>query len=114
MDARDCGCAAVQDIPQDADRTDFVLGKPWYAGRVRAALLGLQRANPVQPRHQSTGYIMILTGTEILREHKRQKIKIDPFDPARATTNSYDLTLGHDFIRYREAVIDPRKNNAYE
>lgn len=57
---------------------------------------------------------MILTGTEILREHKRQKIKIDPFDPTRATTNSYDLTLGHDFIRYREALIDPRKDNAYE
>ena len=57
---------------------------------------------------------MILTGTEILREHKRRRIKIDPFDPARTTTNSYDITLGRDFIRYREALIDPRKNNAYE
>lgn len=57
---------------------------------------------------------MILTGTEILREYKRQRISIDPFDPARATTNSYDITLGRDFIRYREAVIDPRKENAYE
>ncbi|MBV8698100.1 dCTP deaminase [Bradyrhizobium sp.] len=57
---------------------------------------------------------MILTGTEILREHQRKRIRIDPFDPARATTNSYDITLGQDFIRYQEAVIDPRKNNAYE
>jgi dCTP deaminase len=57
---------------------------------------------------------MILTGTEILRECQRRRIQIDPFDPARASTNSYDLTLGHDFIRYEEAVIDPRRHNNYE
>jgi dCTP deaminase len=57
---------------------------------------------------------MILTGTAIVREAKRKRINIDPFDAARATTNSYDLTLGSDFIRYTESVIDPRKPNAYE
>jgi dCTP deaminase len=57
---------------------------------------------------------MILTGTTIVREVKRQRIKIDPFDAARATTNSYDLALGAEFIRYTEKVIDPRKPNAYE
>jgi Deoxycytidine deaminase len=57
---------------------------------------------------------MILTGTEIINEYERERIRIDPFDPTRVTTNSYDITLGHDFIRYQEVVIDPRKNNAYE
>jgi dCTP deaminase len=57
---------------------------------------------------------MILTGTAIVREVARAKIRIDPFDASRATTNSYDLTLGSEFIRYTEATIDPRKPNAYE
>lgn len=57
---------------------------------------------------------MILTGTEIINEYKKEKIRIDPFDLTRVTTNSYDIVLGDDFIRYKEAVIDPRKNNAYE
>jgi dCTP deaminase len=57
---------------------------------------------------------MILTGTEIIREFSRKRIMIDPFDCAKATTNSYDLTLGHDFIRYREGVLDPRKANKYD
>jgi dCTP deaminase len=29
------------------------------------------------------------------------------------TTNSYDLRLGHRLIRYTEAVLDPRKQNAF-
>jgi dCTP deaminase len=57
---------------------------------------------------------MILTGTEIIRECQLKRINIDPFDPKRATTNSYDLALGHDFIRYKEAVLDPRRHNAYD
>jgi dCTP deaminase len=57
---------------------------------------------------------MILTGTEIINEYERQRIRIDPFDRAKVTTNSYDITLGHDFIRYQEVVLDPRKNNSYE
>jgi dCTP deaminase len=57
---------------------------------------------------------MILTGTAIVREINLGKIKIDPFDATKATTNSYDLTLGSEFIRYTEGTIDPRKPNAYE
>jgi dCTP deaminase len=57
---------------------------------------------------------MILTGTEIINECERGRIKIDPFDPGRVTTNSYDVTLGNEFIRYKEEIIDPRKNNAFE
>lgn len=52
---------------------------------------------------------MILTGKEILREVKADRIKIDPFDPRFLTTNSYDLNLGEYFIRYTSKILDPKK-----
>lgn len=57
---------------------------------------------------------MILTGKTIVQEVSRKKINIDPFDSAKVTTNSYDLTLGTTFIRYTESIIDPRKPNAHQ
>jgi len=57
---------------------------------------------------------MILTGTAILRESRRGRIVIDPFDAEKITTNSYDLALGSHFLRYTEPVIDPRRPNAYD
>jgi dCTP deaminase len=56
---------------------------------------------------------MILTGPEIFRQYRNHKIRIVPFESTKLTTNSYDLTLGTSFIRYREGIIDPRKPNAY-
>lgn len=57
---------------------------------------------------------MILTGPEIIRNVKNNKIKIDPFDEKKATTNTYDLRLGKCFIRYTDKVIDPKKPPKYE
>lgn len=56
---------------------------------------------------------MILTGKEILAQFQQGKIDLQPFDPHRLTTNSYDLTLGDRFIQYTGDVIDPAKPNAY-
>lgn len=56
---------------------------------------------------------MILTGIEILKQVNQGKIGIDPFDPANATTNSYDLALGNELIKYKSKIIDPRKKPAF-
>ena len=57
---------------------------------------------------------MILTGSEILKQVKEKKIEISPFSRKFITTNSYDLTLGNKFIKYKEKVIDPKKKAKYE
>ncbi|KKQ41270.1 MAG: Deoxycytidine triphosphate deaminase [Microgenomates group bacterium GW2011_GWC1_37_8] len=57
---------------------------------------------------------MILTGTEIIRNFHLGKIKIDPFNESRATTNSYDLKLGNRFIIYKSKIIDPKQKPEYE
>ncbi|AGS25231.1 dCTP deaminase [Rhizobium etli] len=49
---------------------------------------------------------MILTGDLIERSVSSGKITIDPFSRDHITTNSYDVTLGHTFIRYVDALID--------
>ncbi|WP_250032495.1 dCTP deaminase [Paractinoplanes maris] len=51
---------------------------------------------------------MILTGDEIRRQVEHGSIMIDPFDPARCTTNSYDLALGHRYLVYQDEILDPR------
>ncbi|MFB8201932.1 dCTP deaminase [Kitasatospora purpeofusca] len=51
---------------------------------------------------------MILTGPQIAREVEQGRIRIDPFDPARCTTNSYDLALGSLVGVYLDEVLDPR------
>ncbi len=57
---------------------------------------------------------MILTGNKIIKEVKNHKIDISPFDKKRATTNSYDLSLGDKIIRYKKGIIDPRKKVPYD
>lgn len=51
---------------------------------------------------------MILTGQEIIKNTKDGKIKIDPFYETHATTNSYDLKLGANYIRYTSEILDPK------
>lgn len=57
---------------------------------------------------------MILTGKEIIRNVRKGKIKIDPFNPLRATTNSYDLRLGNKIIKYTSRVLDPKVPPEFE
>ncbi|MFA6386609.1 MAG: dCTP deaminase [Candidatus Paceibacterota bacterium] len=57
---------------------------------------------------------MILTGNKIIKEVRNNKIDIFPFNKKRATTNSYDLSLGNKIIRYRKGIIDPRKKVLYD
>lgn len=57
---------------------------------------------------------MILTGKQIEKSYKDNKIDIRPFDEKRITTNSYDITLGDTLIIYDEEVLDPRKENKYK
>lgn len=57
---------------------------------------------------------MILTGLSIKEEFNNRRINIHPFNPEHITTNSYDLTLGNEFLRYTGRVLDPKKENPYE
>lgn len=57
---------------------------------------------------------MILTGKKITEEVESGRIDISPFDKVKATTNSYDLSLGKTIIRYKQDVIDPREQASYE
>lgn len=57
---------------------------------------------------------MILTGSEIEQQVSSESVVISPFDPARLSTNTYDLTLGTSLIRYTDAVLDPRVEPAFE
>jgi dCTP deaminase len=57
---------------------------------------------------------MILTGKHIQQEVESKNITISPFDPKQMSTNSYDLRLGKNLIRYTEPVLDPKKQNKYE
>jgi dCTP deaminase len=56
---------------------------------------------------------MILTGLEIIKEHAVGHLRIEPFDPAFVTTNTYDLTLGKHFCQYLTAILDPAIDNDY-
>ncbi len=56
---------------------------------------------------------MILTGKKIINEVKNKKIDIFPFDKKRATTNSYDLSLGNKIIIFKKGTIDPKKEVLY-
>jgi dCTP deaminase len=57
---------------------------------------------------------MILTGQEISHQVKGERIRIEGFDPDRVTTNSYDLRLGDELIRYTCEVLDPKVDNPTE
>jgi dCTP deaminase len=56
---------------------------------------------------------MILTGQEIIKNTKDGKIKIDPFHEGCATTNSYDLKLGTNYIRYTSEILDPKTESQF-
>ena len=56
---------------------------------------------------------MILTGPEIARQVEKGHISLQPFNPARLTTNSYDLQLGDTLLSYTSEVLDPRIENPY-
>lgn len=57
---------------------------------------------------------MILTGREISKNVEDSRIRIEPFDHARITTNSYDLTLAEEYIEYTSEILDPRKAPEYK
>lgn len=57
---------------------------------------------------------MILTGNKISEEVKNENIIIQDFNSQNISTNSYDLSLGNKLIRYTEALIDPKKEAAFE
>lgn len=54
---------------------------------------------------------MILTGPEIERQVNAGQIRIDPFDPARLSPNSYDFLLGDEICWYENEVLDCRQEN---
>lgn len=57
---------------------------------------------------------MILTGEEIKNQIKCGSIIIKPFKLKNLTTNSYDLTLGDEYLVYTDKILDPSKNNKYK
>ena len=57
---------------------------------------------------------MILSGRKISEEFLNGKIIITPFDEGHINSNSYDLTLGNEFVRYTEEILDPAIENSYE
>ncbi|NRF25481.1 dCTP deaminase [Vibrio coralliilyticus] len=56
---------------------------------------------------------MILTGKKIIEEVFNKNIIIEPFDSNQVSTNSYDLRLGTQFLKYEEEIIDPKKKPKY-
>lgn len=54
---------------------------------------------------------MILTGSEIFKNIKNNKIIIDPFNEAQLNPNSYNFTLGNKLIVYNNYVLDAKKDN---
>jgi dCTP deaminase len=57
---------------------------------------------------------MILSGKTIAEEARSGRINITPFNEEHVTTNSYDLTLGSQFLRYVNDLVDPRQENPHE
>jgi dCTP deaminase len=54
---------------------------------------------------------MILSDTQILEEIKKGTIVIDPFDPKKLGSNSYDVHLGKYLGMYNDTMLDARKHN---
>jgi len=54
---------------------------------------------------------MILTDKQILDSIEKGSIVIEPFDPKRLGSNSYDVHLGKTLATYNDEVLDARKHN---
>lgn len=54
---------------------------------------------------------MILTDKQILDCIEKGSIVIEPFDPKRLGSNSYDVHLGKTLATYNDDVLDARKHN---
>ena len=54
---------------------------------------------------------MILTGPEILEQHRTGRIRIDPFHPDQISPNSYDFRLGDELEVYERQELDSRADN---
>ncbi len=54
---------------------------------------------------------MILSDKRILEEIDKGNIIIEPFNPARLGTNSYDVHLGKYLATYKDRVLDARQHN---
>lgn len=57
---------------------------------------------------------MILTGSEILREVRRKRITIEPFDEADLNPNSYNYHLGRLLKIGPQEIIDPKESKVWE
>jgi dCTP deaminase len=56
---------------------------------------------------------MILTGNEINKQVINKNITIIPYTKKNITTNSYDLTLGEQYLFYTGKILDPAKENKF-
>jgi dCTP deaminase len=54
---------------------------------------------------------MILTGSEIVEQHRLGRIRIDPFNPEQVSPNSYDFRLGGTLTMYASETLDFRGEN---
>ena len=57
---------------------------------------------------------MILTDVEILKEIEKGTIVIEPYNPDKLGTNSYDVHLGKHLAIYKDNVLDAKKHNEIE
>lgn len=54
---------------------------------------------------------MILSDAQILAAMERKEIVIEPYDPERLGSNSYDVHLGKYLAEYTSEVLDARQHN---
>ncbi len=52
---------------------------------------------------------MILTGSEIVKQVKKQRIKISPFDLKNVNPNSYNVELGDYLKVYEDSLLDSKR-----
>lgn len=57
---------------------------------------------------------MILTGQEILKNVQEKKIIIDCFNEKQLNPNSYNFTLSNKLLRYKDFILDAKKENEVE
>lgn len=52
---------------------------------------------------------MILSGEEIIKQHNKKRITIDPFDKQSVNPNSYNITIGENVKVYESEVLDAKR-----